>query len=735
MGVPNNNSSPVLYGRILTAAIFICTILIAFAAPAGEPPFVPGRLLVKARNGLSETNLATRLRLHGATTRQGWGRSGIRVVEVPETQAGELLASLRKDPDILYAERDYIASAVPLASATGWSQGWHVPKIQAPEAWSITTGTSNVLVAVLDSGIDFTHPALAGQCAPGYDWVNGDSDPSDDFGHGTAVSGVIAAARLPSGVPGIAFGCRLLPVKVMDSGGYATYSCIAQGIRYAADQGARVINISIAGSAPSATLQDAVDYAWSSNVLVVAAAGNSAGTTLQYPAACSKVLAVSATEPEDTLASFSSWGNDIALAAPGDEIWTTQNDAANRYGPWRGTSFASPMAAATAALVLSENPTLSGLDVAELLEQTADQPAPISWTPQLGWGRVNAFRAVIAASILPGALGHINSDTNDYQPPQPPPDVTPPFLELTQSPRNGAALATADVRLAGIAGDDTGVLEVQLDVNGVRQIAEGTTQWAAQLTLDPGRNLIRIRSVDAAGNVSPDILRRFVCNPSVFTNAQGIYAGLVTNANALSPANSGGFRLALNRQGSFTGKICIDGRTAGFHGRLGPDGTTQVTVKRGKLAPLTVTLQAALDGTADSVSGLVSGPGWESPLAARRDVFDSRRFPAAQAGSHAFLLQQIADPSRTAAVGFSRISRSGTARFRGRLVDRRPFAAATLIARNGDCPLYLSFHHGKELMIGWMNFPDADGAAPPAVVHWVNSETNGFATSLQAAVQ
>src|SRR5947209_17269446 len=143
-------------------------------------------------------------------------------------------------------------------------------------------------------------------------------------------------------------------------------------MKYAVHHGALIINMSIAGDSPSATLQSAVNYAWSNNVVVVAAAGNNANTLPQYPAACDHVVAVAATESDDSRAPFSSYGSFIALSAPGDNIWTTQRDLSNPYAAWRGTSFASPLVAGVAALVASANPSLSNTQIVSLLEQTAD---------------------------------------------------------------------------------------------------------------------------------------------------------------------------------------------------------------------------------------------------------------------------------------------------------------------------------------------------------------------------
>lgn len=320
-------------------------LLLAGADATAEPQFVPDQILVRPKAGLSETNFLGKLRHHGATNRKTFHHLDVRLVAVPKDKAEDILAALQKDPEIDFAERDYVAKAafLPIDPYVQSGDEWHLRTIQAPEAWGINAGVTNTIVAVLDSGINAAHPDLVTQILPGYDFVNNTADPVDDFGHGTAVSGtIVGAANNGIGIAGVAYGARLLPVKVMNSSGFASYSVIAQGISYAVDQGARVINISIVGSSPSTTLQDAINYAWSNNVVIVAAAGNNANSAPQYPAACDHVVGVSATEPDDSLAWFSSYGDFVTLSAPGDSIWTTQNDLNNPYGAWRGTSFAAP---------------------------------------------------------------------------------------------------------------------------------------------------------------------------------------------------------------------------------------------------------------------------------------------------------------------------------------------------------------------------------------------------------
>ncbi len=381
-------------------ALILCSLLFAFTATAAPLRFVPGRILIKPKHGVAENVIQSNLLRHGARQLHAIHRSNIRVVNVNEVDVAAVLAALQHNPTIEFAERDYLAEAAFVLNDPYVIAGseWHLEKIQAPQAWNITCGASDVAIAVLDSGINAAHPDLIGRTLPGYDFVWGDNNPADDFGHGTAVAGVIAASGNNSiGVAGVAFGSRILPVKVMDASGFAAYSTLAQGMRYAADQGVRVINISIAGSAPSSTLQDAVNYAWSNNVVIVAAGGNNGNSTPQYPAACEHVLAVSATLADDSITGFSSYGSHIALAAPGDAIWTTTRDLTTGYWAWTGTSFASPIVAGVAALMASAKPSISNGQIVYLLKQTAEDLGATGFDPHFGFGRVNAGRAVSGA--------------------------------------------------------------------------------------------------------------------------------------------------------------------------------------------------------------------------------------------------------------------------------------------------------------------------------------------------
>lgn len=441
--------------------VFALVVASFTLAASGAPlQHVPGQILVRVKDGAAPKILSKHLASPASATTRVLKHRNIRVLKVADEQVETLLANLRNDPDVEFAERDFVAQAAALPNDTYAVTGeeWHIARLQLPAAWDVTTGNQNVIVAVLDSGVNSAHPDLAGQLLPGQNFVYGGTDVTDDFGHGTAVAGTIAAVGNNGvGVAGVAFGCRVLPLKVMDFSGFATYSDIAEGIQYAVDQGARVINLSIAGDSPSVTLQSAIDYAWSNNVVVVAAAGNNANSVPQYPAACNHVVAVAATDEGDMLASFSSFGSYVTLCAPGVDIWTTQRNPANPYGAWRGTSFASPMVAGVAALVISVNSALTADQIAEVLKQTADDLGPAGYDEVYANGRVNALKAVAAASALPGASA--------------PPVVVPPSVSL-DTPTNPAQINFSEsVTLSASASanaNGSSIVSVDFFANGTR---------------------------------------------------------------------------------------------------------------------------------------------------------------------------------------------------------------------------------------------------------------------------
>jgi type VII secretion-associated serine protease mycosin len=299
---------------------------------------------------------------------------------------------------------------------------WNLPQIRAPYAWAVSTGSSDVIVAVLDSGVDLTHPDLEGQLVAGYDFVNTDTNPSDDRGHGTHVAGIVAAhTNNNQGMASVAWGSKIMPVKVLDSRGRGTHSQGADGIIWATGQGARIINLSLGGESSSATLQNAVNYAYDRGVLVVAAAGNKyeQGNPVMYPAAYPHVLAVAATGDQDEHADYSETGAYVDVAAPGgnpSSSWDSNPDHWILSTYWRGagrgeylqvsgTSQAAPHVAGLAALVWSVNPSMSNDQVEQVIEETAVDLGAPGRDDVFGYGRIDAYKALVRAPYGASAGG------------------------------------------------------------------------------------------------------------------------------------------------------------------------------------------------------------------------------------------------------------------------------------------------------------------------------------------
>jgi thermitase len=390
--------------KISSLRAVIALMACVLSAVCAEPEHVPGRLLVGLRPQADEATLARTLLTQRAAIRRRAQALSVATLDVPE-DGGATLAALRQSGLFEYVEPDYYGHTAAQPDDPSYLAQWHLPRIGTPLAWSLTTGSDSVVVAVVDSGVYGSHPDLASKLVPGWNFVKSSADTSDVLGHGTAVAGTLGAATNNGiGVAGVNWRSRIMPLVAVDERDFSAYSDVAAAIQYAADHGARVINVSIGGRYSSETLQRAVDYAWGKGALVFASAMNQGVSEPYYPAACVHAIAVSATDGNDRLASFSNFGGWITLSAPGTSILSTADGGGYSY--WNGTSFASPIAAGVAALILAVNPRLTNAEVLAILKQTAELPAAAQSASKLGpspdnsfgWGRVNAYRAVLAAA-------------------------------------------------------------------------------------------------------------------------------------------------------------------------------------------------------------------------------------------------------------------------------------------------------------------------------------------------
>lgn len=405
-----------LRNRLLTVLLVLSLFALLGSAAAADKAgpqgdYVPDEVLVKLLPGADAAAVA-----RGVGARpDSQTLMGVWVLKVPEGAVPRVVEALSHNPNVEYAEPNGIATITldpndPYDNTSCYNTSggtcvkqWGWGKIQAYNAWGVTTGSTSVKVAVVDTGIDNAHPDLPAVVAQ-KDFVNGDNNAEDDNGHGTHVAGTIGARTNNSvGVAGMNWSVSLLAAKVLNASGSGSYTAISNGITWAADNGAKVINLSLGGSLPSTTLQQAVDYAWSKGVVVVAAAGNSGRSSKSYPAAYTNAIAVAATDENDAKASFSNYGSNwVDVAAPGVRILSTLPDTTvylnSQYGYYKnydalnGTSMATPHVAGLAALVWAKGSCTTNSCVRGKIESTADA---ISGTGTYWkWGRINAYNAV-----------------------------------------------------------------------------------------------------------------------------------------------------------------------------------------------------------------------------------------------------------------------------------------------------------------------------------------------------
>ncbi len=507
---------------VVYAVIFLCSTIVwsndVFAGKKKnkakpEIKYVPGRILVKFRSdesGEINARAANLMTAIGAFESREIPSLGVQVLQLQDdANVPALVEILNSQPDVEFAELDQLVRPDEMIpNDPEYSNEWHLTKIAAPQAWNTTTGMSNIVIAICDTGVDSTHPDLATKLIPGWNMYENNADTSDVYGHGTMVAGTVAAStNNQQGVASVAWGCLIMPVRISDSTGMASYSTIASGIRWAADHGARVANVSYRVTT-SSSVTSAANYMNSKGGVVTVAAGNDSyfDSTADNPS----VLTVSATDAADNLYSWSNRGNNIDVSAPGN-VYTCIRGGG--YGAAFGTSFSAPIVAGLAALVISTNPTLTPTQIQNKVKQSADDLGNAGWDSTYGWGRVNAANAVSGA---------------------PAPDTTPPSVSFS-SPSSGANVAaTVSVQVTG--SDNVGVTSVSFSVDGVQQGTNTTSPFTFSwnsTTVANGSHLLSATASDAAGNSSTASVTVTVNNPVPDTTAPNVEIDSPTNGSTV----------------------------------------------------------------------------------------------------------------------------------------------------------------------------------------------------------
>ncbi|XVU29402.1 S8 family serine peptidase [Actinoplanes sp. CA-054009] len=403
-------------------------------------------------------------------------------VTVPAGDRAEAVEALRDDPNVTYVEAKGVASVVSTAAPNdpSYASQWGLAKIKAPGAWAFTTG-DDVVVAVVDTGVSAISE-LSGRLLPGYDFVNNDSSPVDDNGHGTKAASVIAAkGDNATGVAGVCWDCKILPVKAMGADGKGTTDVIAKGIVYAVDHNADVINLSLGTAADTQVVRDAVAYAASKDVVVIASAGNDGVTSPFYPAAIPAAIAVAGSDTSDLRYSWSNYNSAsnpwVDVAAPGQNY---AQGTDNKYYWYAGTSSAGPVVAGIAALARAAKPSATAEQIRAAVEDTTDSVG--SWVAH---GRVNAENALkaITGGVVPTPVVK---------------DTTPPSAAFDVATNAGGVVPVALTDPS----DDTARMELFV---ADKLIATATSApWSIDwdTTALTGKKTVKVRVTDESGNAT-----------------------------------------------------------------------------------------------------------------------------------------------------------------------------------------------------------------------------------------
>lgn len=473
-----------MFLRISVFVLLVCATVTRGADAAGRsrgPQWVPGELIIGMKEGVTAASVG-HAPPPGTTVVATLPHIQLRLVRVPVDRLAEAELELAADPAVAFVERNRLLPPAEMPNDPVTS--YHAALVGLPAAWDTTRGNPNLVIAILDSGIDGTHPDLADKLVPGYNFWDDNDDTHDVFGHGTEVAGIAAAITdNGTGVAGAAWNCGLMPLRVTNRDGFASLFAVLAALTWAMDNGAKIVNLSFEDIHSSPALNSGLAYVRNQGGITIAAGGN--GGTLDSSPDHPDVVSVAATNAGDERPSWASFGPYIDLAAPGVSLKTTKSGGGTVTAS--GTSFASPLVAGIAALVWSVDPELSPAEVEALLKESAVDLGDPGRDDRFGAGRVDAAAAVAAA--LAGA--------------GPPADTVPPTVEVA-APAPGDVV-TGKTTVAVNAADASGIARVEFYVDGVRVATDLAPPYQYlwdTASIANGSHTLAATAVDTAGNQS-----------------------------------------------------------------------------------------------------------------------------------------------------------------------------------------------------------------------------------------
>ncbi len=360
-------------------------------------------VIVKLKTNLTKANADAFGAKYNTTVKRTIKPLNVLVLQIPaDNTSSQFIKKLIADPQVVYADPDLKVeldeSEVNVNDPMIGDQ-YALRKVEASKAWFVNPGKDSVKIAIVDTGVDLDHPDLKNKLLPGYNALEPGKPPKDDSRHGTHVSGISAAiSNNGIGVAGLAANCKIIPVKVLGANG-GSLASIADGLTWAADNGADVVNMSLGTYTEDQTLGDAVKYALGKIVVCIATMGNDNMEKRRYPAAFPGMIAVGSTDENDKKSNFSNYGSWMTVSAPGSNILSSLPTymSPNGYGKLSGTSMAAPLVTGLAALVRSQHTGMAPKDVAKILQNSADDLGDTGYDKYFGAGRINAFKAVSAS--------------------------------------------------------------------------------------------------------------------------------------------------------------------------------------------------------------------------------------------------------------------------------------------------------------------------------------------------